>query len=129
LARDQVFLGNIELFVLGVARQLDDLHAVLQRHRDAAQGVRRGDEHHVAEVVVEVEIMIVEGVVLLGVEHLEQRSCRITAKVGAHLVDLVEQEQRVVAAHLLQALHDLAGQGADIGAAVAANLGLVAHAA
>ena len=46
-----------------------------------------------------------------------------------HLVDLVEQEQRVARAGLGQALHDLARHRADVGAAVAADLRLVAHAA
>ena len=55
------------------------------------------DEHHLREVVVEVEVVVVEGVVLLGVEHLEQRRRRIAAEVGRHLVDLVEQEHRVAA--------------------------------
>ena len=91
--------------------------------------VRRGDEHHVREIVVEIEVVIVEGVVLLRIEHLEQRRRRIAAEVGRHLVDLVEQEHRVVGADLLQVLDDLAGQRADVRAAMAANLGLVAHAA
>ena len=60
------------------------------------QRVRRRDEHHVREVVVEVEVVVVEAVVLLGVEHLEQRRRRVAAEVGRHLVDLVEQEDRVV---------------------------------
>ena len=68
-------------------------------------------------------------VVLLGVEHLEQRRRRVAAEVGRHLVDLVEQEDRVVRARLLQRLDDLAGQRADVRAAVAADLRLVAHAA
>ena len=91
--------------------------------------VGRGDEHHVGQVVVEVEVVVVERVVLLGVEHLEQGRCRVAAEVRRHLVDLVEQEHRVVGADLLEALDDLAGQRADVGAPVAADLGLVAHAA
>ncbi len=73
--------------------------------------------------------MVVELVVLLGVEHLEQRRGGIAAEILAELVDLVEQEQRVRGAGLLQVGDDLARQRADIGAAMAANLGLVAHAA
>ena len=91
--------------------------------------VRGADEHHLREVVVDVEVVIVEGVVLLRVEHLEQRRRRIAAEVHRHLVDLVEQEDRVARAGLLQALDDLARQRADVGAAMAADLGLVAHAA
>ena len=67
--------------------------------------------------------------VLLGIEHLEQRRGRIAAPVGAELVDLVEQEQRVRRLRLLHALDDLAGHRADIGPAMAADLGLVTHAA
>ena len=41
----------------------------------------------------------------------------------------VEHEDGVLGAGLLHRLDDLAGQGADVGAAMAADLGLVAHAA
>ena len=47
----------------------------------------------------------------------------------AELVDLVEHEHRVVRAGLLHALDDAPRERADVGAAVAADLGLVAHAA
>ena len=73
--------------------------------------------------------MVVERVVLLRIEHLEQRRGRVATEVGTHLVDLVEQEQRVRALGLAHRLDDLAGHRADIGAPVAADLRLVAHAA
>ncbi len=66
---DQVALGDFDLLVLGVAGDANDLHAVHQRLRHA-QRVGRGDEHHVREVVIDLEIMVVEGRVLLRVEHL-----------------------------------------------------------
>ena len=47
----------------------------------------------------------------------------------AELVDLVEQEDRVLGARLLHALDDAARHRADVGAAVAADVGLVARAA
>ena len=75
------------------------------------------------------EVVVAEREVLLGVEHLEQRRRRIAAVVGADLVDLVEHEHRVRGAGLVDALDDAAGQRADVGPAVAADLGLVAHAA
>ena len=128
LLEDQVLAGDRDLLVLGVAGQPDDLHAVHQRLRHA-QRVRRGDEHHVRQVVVDLEVMVVEGRVLLGIEHLEQRRRRIAAEIRAELVDLVEQEQRVRRLRLLHALQDLARQRADIGPAMAADLGLVTHAA
>ena len=126
--RDQMLARDLDLLILGVAGDADDLHAVHQRRRNVER-VRRGDEHHVGQIVVDLEIVVVEGVVLLGVEHLEQSRRRIAAEIGAHLVDLVEQEQRVRGLGLAHRLDDLAGHRADIGAPVAADLGLVAHAA
>ena len=73
--------------------------------------------------------MILELGVLFGVEHFEQRRGRIAAEVLTQLVDLVEQEQRVRRAGLLEVGNDLARHRTDIGAPVAADFRLVAHAA
>jgi hypothetical protein len=75
----------------------------------------------------DLDVVIAERVVLLGVEDLEQRGRRITAEVGAELVDLVQEEYGVARARPSQALHDPTRHGADIGSPVAADLGLVAH--
>ena len=72
LLRDQVALGDLHLFVLGVAFEPDDLHPIHQRLRHVER-VRRGDEHHVRQIVIEFEIMVLEAAVLLGIEDLEQR--------------------------------------------------------
>src|ERR1700722_1675250 len=128
LLRNEVAPRDLDLFVLGVTGDADDLHAVHQRLRHA-QRVGRGDEHHVRQIVIDLEIMVVEGRILLGIEHLQQRRGRIAAPIGAELVHLVQQEERVRGLRLLHALNDLAGHGADIGSAVAADFGLVAHAA
>ena len=87
------------------------------------------DEEHSRQVERHVEVVVAERVVLLGVEHLEQRRRRVAAEVAAELVDLVEHEHRVAGARAAAGPHDLAGHRADIGAAVAADLGLVVHAA
>src|SRR3546814_11291446 len=60
---------------------------------------------------------------------LEQRRRRIATEILPKLVDLVQQEQWIGRHRLAQVLDDLAGHGADVRPAVAANLGLVAHAA
>ena len=73
--------------------------------------------------------MVLELVVLLRIEHLEQRRRRIAAEILAELVDLVEQEQRVGRPRLLDVRDDLARKRADVGPAVTADLGLVANAA
>ena len=64
-----------------------------------------------------------------GVEHFEERRRRIAAEVHRHLVDLVEHEDGVAGTGLLHHLNDLARERANVGAAVAANLGFIAHAA
>ena len=91
--------------------------------------VGRGDEEHLRQVDRHFEVVVAERVVLRRVEHLEQRRRRVALEAGGHLVDLVEHEHRVHRAGLLQRLDDAAGDRADVGAAVAADLGLVAHAA
>ena len=71
-----------------------------------------------------------EGIVLLGVEHLKQCRCRVAVmRVLRHLVYLVENEDGVRRTGFLYALDDTSGHCADIGAAVAANLCLVVQSA
>ena len=67
--------------------------------------------------------------VLRRVEHLQQRRRRVTAPVRADLVDLVQQDHRVHRARVAQRSDQTAGERADVGAPVPADLGLVAHAA
>ena len=73
--------------------------------------------------------MVVEGEVLGGIEHLEQRGGRIPPEVAGQLVDLVEHEDRIAAAGFLQTLDDPPRQGPDIGPPVAADFRLVMDAA
>jgi hypothetical protein len=73
--------------------------------------------------------VIQEVAVLLRVQHLQQRRGRVAVVAGADLVDLVEHDHRVGGAGVLHGLDELAGHGADVGAPVALDLGLVADAA
>ena len=91
--------------------------------------VRGADEQHLRQVERQVEVVVAERRVLLGVEHLEHRAGGIAAPVVAHLVDLVDQDQRVRRLGVAQRAHDRARHRADVRAAVAADLRLVAHAA
>ena len=47
------------------------------------------------QIVRDLQVVIRERVVLLGVEHLEQRRARVTAEVVADLVHLVHHEDGV----------------------------------
>ena len=125
----QVAARDRDLLVLGVAVQRDELHPVQQRRRDGVHHVRGGDEQHVGQVQLDLEVVVAEGVVLRRVEHLEQRRRRVTPVVGAELVDLVQQDHRVHGTGLGDGPDDPAGQRADVGAPVAADLGLVPDAA
>ena len=107
LLGQQVPLCDLDLFVLGIAFEPDDLHPVQQRLRKV-ETVRGGHEHDVAQIEIEFEVMILELVVLFGIEHLEQSGSRVAAEILAELVDLVEQEQRVDLARFLEVRHDLA---------------------
>ena len=129
LAAHQVALGDLHLLAGGVAGERDDLHAVAQRAGNGVEHVGGGDEHDAAEIERHVEIVVAERRVLLRIEHLEQRRRRIAVDAGAHLVDLVQHHHAVARARLADRLDDVARQRADVGPAMAADLGLVVHAA
>src|SRR6266702_3266507 len=126
---EQVVAGDRDLLLLGVAVQPDDLHTVQQWLRDRLDDVGGGDEQHVRQVQLDLEVVVAERVVLRRVEHLEQGRRRVAPPVGADLVDLVQKEHRVHGPGLLDGPDDAAGLGADVGAPVPADLRLVADAA
>ena len=97
LARDQVAAGDLDLFLLGVAVDLDDLHAVAESRLDRLQQVGRGDEQDLGKVEGHAQVVVGEGVVLLRVEDLQQGRGRVAAEIHADLVHLVHHEHRVVA--------------------------------
>ena len=129
LAAHEIALGDLQLLARRVAGERDDLHAVAQRAGDRVQHVGGRDEDHAAQVERHVEIVVAERAVLLGVEYFEHRRRRIAVHAAAHLVDLVEHHHAVARAGLADRLDDRARQRADIGAPMAADLGLVMDAA
>jgi hypothetical protein len=77
----------------------------------------------------DVEVVVGERRVLRGVEDLKHGRRGIAAEVRAHLVDFVEHHDGIAGPGLAQLGDDPAGHRADVRAAVAADVGLVAHAA
>ena len=65
--------------------------------------------------------------VLLQVEHFQQRSRGVAAEILPELVDLIEHEERVDRPGAAHGLQDASRQRADISAPVAADLGLITH--
>ena len=129
LARDQIAFGDLQFVVLGVARQIDDFEPVAQRRRHGIEHVGGRDEQHARQIEWHVQIVIAEIGVLGWVEHLEQRRRRISSPVIAQFVELVQDEHRIARARTPQGLDNPPGQRTDIRAAVAADLGFVAHSA
>src|SRR3546814_8115658 len=82
-----------------------------------------------AEIEGHAEVIGAEGRVLLGIEHFEQRRGRIAVEARAQLVPLVQHEDGIACLRLANRLDDVAGERPDIGAAMAADLRLVMHAA
>ena len=120
---------DLELFLLGVAGKLQDFHPVAEGGLDGIEEVGGGDEHDLGEVEGDVQIMIAEGIVLLRVQHLEQGGGRVAPEIRADLVHFVHHEDGIVRPGAADALDDAAGHGPDVGPPVAADFGLVAHAA
>src|SRR5262249_40892713 len=125
----KVIARNLDLFFLGVTGQFDDFHAIAERRWNGVEHIRRSDEKDAREIECNVEVMIAEGRVLFRIENFEQRRRRIAAKVRAELIDFVEHENRIARASAPDVLNHLSGERADVRSPVAADLGLVAHAA
>ena len=124
----EVFTGNLHLFLLGVAGQVDDFHAVAQGGLDGIERVGRGNEQNLAQVVFYFQVVIGEGGVLLRVQHFEQGRAGVAAEVAAHFINLVENDDGVRHAHLFNLGNNAAGHGPHVGFTVPANFGFVAHA-
>ena len=129
LLRHEVALRDPELLLVRVAGELDHVHPVEQRAADRVERVRGADEEHLREVERQVEVVVAEARVLLGVEDLEHRRRGVAPEVGAHLVDLVDQEDGVRRLGVSDRADDRPRHRADVRAPVPADLGLVPDAA
>ena len=105
----QVAPGDLQLLLLGVARELDDFHAIAQRRGNGVEHVRSADEQHLGQIEGHAEIIVAERVVLLRIEHLEQRRERIALVARRQLVHLVQHEHGVAATGLAHGLDDVPG--------------------
>ena len=65
--RDEVALGYLNFLLRDVAAQLYNFHTIEQGLGDGAQIIGRSNEEHLREVVVHIEIVVVEGSILLRV--------------------------------------------------------------
>src|SRR5205823_11324706 len=108
---------------------IDQLHPIEQRSWNSANVVRGRDEDDLRKIERYVEVAIDKSVVLARIEHLEQGACRVAAKVGADLIDLIKHHDRIARAGTTQLLNDASRHRTDVGAAVAPNLRFIANTA
>ena len=123
----QMIECNMHFFIFRVARQPNHFHTV-EQCRWNVQRIAGCHEHHVRQVEVDFDIVILECMILLGVEHFQKARRRVATEIRTHFVDLIEQEQGVTHAHLGHVLQNLARHRTDIGAAMATNFSFIAHA-
>src|SRR5204863_10074298 len=74
LTRNEIALRDLALLLLRVPGELHDLHAVEQRSGNVLHEVTGADEEDLTEIERNAEVVIGEGVILRGIEHLEQRA-------------------------------------------------------
>ena len=70
---NKVLASDFHFLFEYIARHLDDFHTVEKRLRHRSERVGSCDEKNFRQIVVDVDIIIVEMVVLLRVEHFEER--------------------------------------------------------
>ena len=129
LPGNQKALRDVDLFLFGVTREFDDLHAIAQRFRNWIHPVRSRHPENLRKVEGHVQIVIAEGGVLFRVEHFHQRRRRITAEIATELVNFVQHKNRIQRFSSANSLNDLAGKRANVSAAMSANFRFVVHAA
>jgi hypothetical protein len=92
--------------------------------------VGRGDEHHVGQVEVDLDVVVTEGVVLLGVEHFQKRRRLGSPRKSMPSLSISSSRKSGLRTPtLVRRLQHLARHRTDVGAAVAADFGFVTHAA
>ena len=129
LAWHQVALRDVHLVGFCVPRDFDHFQAIAEGGRHGIHRVGRGNEQHIGQIKRYIQVVVRESMVLCRVQYLKQCRSRVAAEVGAELVDLVEHHHRVAAACLSDFGDNSAGHGADICAAMAANVGFIANTA
>ena len=114
----QIIPGNFQLLFIVVPTHSNDFHSIQQRLRYRTDVIRRADEQRLREVHRHVNVVVDERRVLIRVQHLQQRTRRVSLHVTAQqsgdrmrrrdLVHLVDQNQRVVHLRRLQTMDQLA---------------------
>ena len=90
----EMAFGNLNFFIFGITGQADNFHSV-QKRAWHIQRVCRCHEHHVGQIIINFQIMVVESAVLLRVQNLQQGRSRIPAIIVTEFINFIKQEQWV----------------------------------
>src|SRR5205814_9408335 len=91
--------------------------------------VRGRDEEHFREIERHIKIVVAERRILLRIKRFQQSRARVATEIASYLVNFVEHKDGIFCFCSANALNNLARQGTDVCAAMAANLGLVVNTA
>ena len=125
----EVALSDLDFFFQGVATDINDFHTVPKGRLDCAQIVARGQKHHLAQIVIQVEVIVVKSVVLFRVQDLEKGGRWIAVMVSSKLVDFVEDEQRIARSGFFQVLQNATWHCANVCLAMSSDFGFVTKSA
>lgn len=96
---------------------------------DRVQGVGSGYEHNFGEVEWGSQEMVGELLVLTWVKHFEHGCSWVAApRVSSQLVDLIEQEYRIIGLDFDERLDQCSRHRANISSSVAPNFGFISYA-
>ena len=71
---NEVATGNLLFLLRQVSLYVNQFHTIAQRTRNSGEVIGGGDEQHLTQIVIKVKVVIMEGVVLFGIEQFEQRT-------------------------------------------------------
>ena len=118
---------NVEFLVFRVARNFDHFHTVEKRSRNRLECICRRDKHNFRQIQRYFQIMVSELSVLLGVEHFQKSGKSISLIVCTHLVDFIQQKNRVFHSRRADSVGDSSRHRAHIRLSMSSDLRLVPH--
>ena len=95
LLGNQMLPGNMIFFILRITGNLDDLHTVQQRPGNRLHIVCRGDKQDFRQIQGNLNIMIRKFIILLRIQHLQQRRGSVPFIIAADFINFIQKHQRV----------------------------------
>src|SRR3989344_329403 len=104
---EQITLGDLDLFGVGVAWHLDGFKTVYHGSGDIAGIVSGGDEENFGKVNRVVDKVINETIILVRVEKLDQNAHDVRPCLLGDTVNFIKKDDRILHLNLTQSLDDL----------------------